>query len=101
MQRLDRERHRGGARVLERRRDAVANVVARGEEIFRQGFAFQRSRQAAADQASSMARRLSSSARSRPAASSAGNMPPRQYPESSSECRRTSSAVRPSPIACT
>ena len=51
--------------------------------------------------ASSMARWLSSSAARRPAASAAGNMPPRHRPVTVIPCARISCAARSTPQACT
>ena len=51
--------------------------------------------------ASSMARRLSSSAARRPASSDAGNIPPRQSPVTVMPCVRMSLPARSTPQACT
>src|SRR5690242_1315843 len=50
--------------------------------------------------ASSIARRLSSSAALRPAASAAGNMPPRHKPVTVNPCARIARAAASTPIAC-
>ncbi len=97
MQRLDRERHVGGARMRQQRRDAVAHLSrapAMSLEPFGRPPATSTRQRAPMAAASSTARRLSSIAARRPASSAAGNMPPRQRQVTVIWCVRISSRAR-------
>ncbi len=105
MQRLDRERHlrlRAHTATARRSRRAPARrASARSREPFGSPPTTRMRHCAPIAAASSMARRLSSSAARRPASSDAGNMPPRQRPVTVRPCARMSLPARSTPQACT